>query len=95
VVLKNPQPKAIDYEYWTCTTLAPGSDPKHPRTTGGAEIIALIQAIARPAGRPICRSVTTAWVRARAVSKTALLQELADDGHRLRGARYAGGNFWA
>jgi hypothetical protein len=44
VVLKNPQPNAIEYEYWTCTTLAPGSDPQNPRTTGGAEIIAPIEA---------------------------------------------------
>jgi hypothetical protein len=36
VVLKNPQARAIDYEYWTCTTLAPGSDPNHPKATGGA-----------------------------------------------------------
>lgn len=48
VVLKNPQPKAIDYEYWTCTTLAPGSDPKNPKATGGAEIIAPIQAYSTP-----------------------------------------------
>jgi hypothetical protein len=48
VVLKNPQARAIDYEYWTCATLAPGSDPKHPRTTGGAEIIAPIQAYHTP-----------------------------------------------
>src|SRR4029077_18286057 len=48
VVLKNPQDKTIDYEYWTCTTLAPGSDPKRPRTTGGAEIIAPIQAYSTP-----------------------------------------------
>ncbi len=48
VVLKNPNDRAIDYEYWTCTTLAPGSDPKHPRTTGGAEIIAPIQAYTTP-----------------------------------------------
>jgi len=48
VVLKNPQPKTIDYEYWTCTTLAPGSDPKNPKTTGGAEIIAPIQAYSTP-----------------------------------------------
>ena len=48
VVLKNPQPKAIQYEYWTCTTLAPGSDPQHPRTTGGAEIIAPIEAYRTP-----------------------------------------------
>jgi Domain of unknown function (DUF5107) len=48
VVLKNPQDKAIDYEYWTCTTLAPGSDPKNPKTTGGAEIIAPIRAYSTP-----------------------------------------------
>jgi hypothetical protein len=48
VVLKNPQPKAIDYEYWTCTTLAPGSDPENRKTTGGAEIIAPIQAYRTP-----------------------------------------------
>jgi Domain of unknown function (DUF5107) len=44
LVLKNPQDQTIKYEYWTCTTLAPGSDPKNPKTTGGAEIIAPIQA---------------------------------------------------
>ena len=48
VVLKNPHDKTIDYEYWTCTTLAPGSDPKNPKTTGGAEIIAPIQAYSTP-----------------------------------------------
>jgi Domain of unknown function (DUF5107) len=48
VVLKNPGDTAIPYEYWTCTTLAPGSDPKNPRTTGGAEIIAPIQAYTTP-----------------------------------------------
>jgi Domain of unknown function (DUF5107) len=48
VVLKNPQPKTIKYEYWTCTTLAPGSDPKNPKTTGGAEIIAPIKAYSTP-----------------------------------------------
>src|SRR5229473_1712428 len=48
VVLKNPQRKTIEYEYWTCTTLAPGSDPKNPKTTGGAEIIAPIEAYSTP-----------------------------------------------
>src|SRR5580700_3193637 len=48
VVLKNPQPETIEYEYWTCTTLAPGSDPKNPKTTGGAEIIAPIKAYSTP-----------------------------------------------
>jgi len=48
MVLRNPQAEAIDYEYWTCTTLAPGSDPKDPRATGGAEIIAPIEAYTTP-----------------------------------------------
>src|ERR1700719_3149088 len=48
VVLKNPQDKAIDYEYWTCTTLAPGSDPQHPKATDGAEIIAPLAAYSTP-----------------------------------------------
>src|SRR3984893_13904846 len=43
VVLKNRHPKALEYEYWTCTTLAPGSDPNNPKTTSGAEIIAPIK----------------------------------------------------
>jgi hypothetical protein len=49
MVLKNPQPRTIQYEYWTCTTLAPGSDPKNPKATGGAEIIAPIDAYRTPA----------------------------------------------
>jgi hypothetical protein len=48
LVLRNPKSERIDYEYWTCTTLAPGSDPNHPRTTGGAEIIAPIAAYTTP-----------------------------------------------
>jgi Domain of unknown function (DUF5107) len=48
IVLKNPQNAAIDYEYWTCTTLAPGSDPEHPKATGGAEIIGPIAAYSTP-----------------------------------------------
>jgi Domain of unknown function (DUF5107) len=48
VVLKNPQARTIDYEYWTCTTLAPGSDPNNPKATGGAEIIAPIHAYSTP-----------------------------------------------
>jgi Domain of unknown function (DUF5107) len=47
-VLKNPTAATIDYEYWTCTTLAPGSDPKDPKATGGAEIIAPIGAYSTP-----------------------------------------------
>jgi hypothetical protein len=49
MVLKNPRAETISYEYWTCTTLAPGSDPKNPKATGGAEIIAPIDAYRTPA----------------------------------------------
>jgi uncharacterized protein DUF5107 len=48
MVLKNPKDAAIDYEYWTCTTLAPGSDPGHPRATGGAEIVGPVAAYFTP-----------------------------------------------
>jgi hypothetical protein len=48
VVLKNPRNETIDYEYWTCATLAPGSDPDRPKTTGGAEIIAPIKTYTTP-----------------------------------------------
>jgi hypothetical protein len=48
MVLKNPNNRTIEYEYWTCTTLAPGSEPNNPRATGGAEIIAPIQAYSTP-----------------------------------------------
>lgn len=49
VVLRNPQDRIVDYEFWTCTTLAPGSDPNNPKTTGDAEIIASIAAYTTPA----------------------------------------------
>ncbi len=48
VVLNNAKPETIDYEYWTCTTLAPGSDVSHPKATAGAEIIAPIDAYTTP-----------------------------------------------
>ena len=94
VVLKNPQAKAVDYEYWTCTTLAPGSDPKNPKTTGGAEIVAPIQAYSTPrlVGQYF-RGRRERRRRQEPLRKTALLQELADDGHRVCGARYAGRKF--
>jgi hypothetical protein len=48
LVLKNRQDKALPYEYWTCTTLAPGSDPNHPQATAGAEIIAPVATYMTP-----------------------------------------------
>jgi hypothetical protein len=49
IVLRNSRAEAVDYEYWTCTTLAPGSDPSNPKATGGAEIIAPIETYTTPA----------------------------------------------
>ena len=49
MVLTNPNDTVVPYEYWTCTTLAPGSDPNNPRATGGAEIIAPIRTYTTPA----------------------------------------------
>jgi hypothetical protein len=43
--LTNTQTNDVNFEYWTCTTLAPGSDPANPRTPGTAEIIAPISQI--------------------------------------------------
>jgi hypothetical protein len=40
VQLTNTQSNDINYEYWTCTTLAPGSTPGSPRATANTEIIA-------------------------------------------------------
>ncbi|MBA3872019.1 MAG: DUF5107 domain-containing protein [Anaerolineae bacterium] len=48
IVLHNPTDKTVNYEYWLCTTLAPGSDPKDPHTTAGAEIIAPVSTIKMP-----------------------------------------------
>ena len=69
VVLKNPSDKTIPYEYWTCTTLAPGSDPNNPKTTGGAEIIAPIQAYSTPPGRANISEGDASAGAAKAVSK--------------------------
>ena len=48
IQITNPGDNSVDYEYWTNATLAPGSDPRDPRTTAGAEIIAPIEAIKIP-----------------------------------------------
>lgn len=48
VVIENPGTKTVEYEYWTNTTLAPGSDPSDPKTTSGAEIIAPVEMIKIP-----------------------------------------------
>jgi hypothetical protein len=42
VQLANTKSTDVNYEYWTCTTLAPGSTPGSPRATANTEIIAPI-----------------------------------------------------
>jgi hypothetical protein len=95
LVLQNTQSRSIAYEYWTCTTLAPGSDPDHPRTTAGAEIIA-----------PVTTYVTPAWSAniaagdARAGADTYRFEKLRwFRNWPSMGIAYAapdmqGGNFW-
>ena len=46
--IENPGSERVRYEYWTNTTLAPGSDPADPRTTDSAEIIAPVHFIKIP-----------------------------------------------
>jgi len=95
LVLDNPGAEAIGYEYWTCTTLAPGSDPDHPKATGGAEIIA-----------PVVAYTTPPW----SANIAAGDESTAQGQHRFEKLRYfrnwptmgiayaapdmAGGNFW-
>ena len=38
VILTNPGSNSQPYEYWTCTAMAPGSNPADPRITGNAEL---------------------------------------------------------
>ncbi len=39
IELHNDSSASLNYEYWTCLTLAPGSEPGNPKCTQGAEII--------------------------------------------------------
>lgn len=48
VVITNKGNESVQYEYWTNTTLAPGSDPENPAATARAEIIAPVEMIKIP-----------------------------------------------
>ncbi|WP_050043704.1 DUF5107 domain-containing protein [Bradyrhizobium sp. LTSPM299] len=95
VVLRNTQAKPIDYEYWTCATLAPGSDPQHPRTTAAAEIIAPVTTYTTPVW-----SANIAEGDARTGPDTHRFEKLRDfKNWPTMGIAYAvpdmqGGNFW-
>jgi hypothetical protein len=43
--LTNPGQADVNYEYWTCTTLAPGSQPGSPSAPGNTEIIAAVSQV--------------------------------------------------
>jgi len=95
VVLKNPQSKAIPYEYWTCTTLAPGSDPEHPRTTGGAEIIAPIEAYRTPHwSANLAQGDESLSAGKRRFEKLRYFRNWPTMGIAYAAPDMAGGNFW-
>ena len=48
IEIRNPGEESVEFEYWTNTTLAPGSDPLNPETTAGAEIVAPVEMIKIP-----------------------------------------------
>src|ERR1700688_1688120 len=94
VVLKNPHDKAIKYEYWTCTTLAPGSDPRNPKTTGGAEIIAPIRAYSTADwSTNLSDGDKSAGMGKSRFEKLRYFKNWPIDGYRVRSARYAGREF--
>ncbi|MDA3851750.1 MAG: DUF5107 domain-containing protein [Spirochaetaceae bacterium] len=45
VELRNPSRQDVPYEYWTCITFAPGSEPGNSRTDGNARIVAPVEEV--------------------------------------------------
>jgi hypothetical protein len=95
VVLKNPQSRTIDYEYWTCTTLAPGSDPNNPRTTGGAEIIAPVAAYSTPGwSAHLSEGDSSAGMGKSRFEKLRYFRNWPTMGIAYAAPDMQGGNFW-
>jgi hypothetical protein len=95
LVLKNPQPKTLQYEYWTCATLAPGSDPKNPKTTGGAEIIAPIKAYSTPDwSSNLSNGDESAGAGKSRFEKLRYFKNWPTMGIAYAAPDMAGGNFW-
>ena len=95
VVLKNPNDRAIKYEYWTCTTLAPGSDPNHPRTTGGAEIVAPIRTYTTPGwSANLSEGDESAGMGTRRFEKLRYFKNWPTMGIAYAAPDMQGGNFW-
>ncbi len=96
VVLKNPHDKAIRYEYWTCTTLAPGSDPKNPKATAGAEIIAPIRTYSTPAwSANLADGDESAGMGRRRFENLRFFKNWPTMGIAYAAPDMQGGNFWA
>ena len=95
MVLKNPHDRAIPYEYWTCTTLAPGSDPNNPKTTGGAEIIAPIEAYRTPRwSANLAEGDASAGAGKRRFEKLRHFKNWPTMGIAYAAPDMQGGNFW-
>ena len=52
IVVYNDSSSALNYEYWTCLTLAPGSEPGNPECTDGAELIIPTEKVKIPSWYP-------------------------------------------
>ncbi|MEM4313014.1 MAG: DUF5107 domain-containing protein [Thermoplasmata archaeon] len=52
VILYNESNKSLDYEYWTCLTLAPGSNPQNPECSAETEMIIPVALIKIPSWYP-------------------------------------------
>ncbi|RZN31200.1 DUF5107 domain-containing protein [Bradyrhizobium sp. Leo121] len=95
VVLKNRHDKAIRYEYWTCTTLAPGSDPKNPKATAGAEIIAPIRTYSTPAwSANLADGDESAGMGRRRFENLRFFKNWPTMGIAYAAPDMQGGNFW-
>jgi hypothetical protein len=95
LVLKNPNDRTIRYEYWTCTTLAPGSDPNNPRTTGAAEIIAPIAAYRTPAwSKNISEGDAIAGAGTSRFERLRYFRNWPTMGIAYAAPDMQGGNFW-
>lgn len=95
VVLRNPKATSIEYEYWTCTTLAPGSEPKHPKATAGAEIIAPIAAYATPGwSANIAQDDASAGDGRHRFEKIRYFRNWPTMGIAYAAPDMGGGNFW-
>jgi hypothetical protein len=61
IQIHNAKTTDVNYEYWTCTTLAPGSDPASPQAPGNTEIIAPISQIQTTWGGWLSGPQTRPW----------------------------------